>query len=98
MFVDVFAIGVALCEIIGLSVGLPNVVELVLVEGAAHHDAAHLQKLVVLLMEVPLLPSRLLSEEVDIDGPLDPLLRFLLILTHRIQHLVVLQPISIDLA
>lgn len=98
MFVDVFAVGVSFCEIIGLSVGLPNVVKLVLVEGTADHDAAHLQKLMILLMEIPLLPPCLLPEKVDIDSSLDPLIRFLLILPQRVQHLVVLQPIGVDLA
>ena len=98
MFVIIFVVGVAFGEIIGLSIGFPNVVELVLIEGTANHNAAHLQKLVVLLMEIPLLASRLLSEEVDIDGSLDPLIRFFLILTHRIQHLIVLQSISIYLS
>lgn len=98
MFVDVFAIGVTLCEVIGLSIGLAYVVELVLVEGTADHNAAHLQELVILLMEIPLLSSCLLSEKVDIDSSLDLLIRFLLILPQRIQHMVVLQPISIDLS
>ena len=97
LLVDVFAVGVALGEAIGLSVGLSDVVKLVLVKGAPDHDAAHLQKLVVLLMEIPLLPPRLLSEQVDVDSPLDPLIRLFLILPQGIQHLVVLEPICVDL-
>ena len=97
LLVDVFAVGVALGEAIGLSVGLSDVVKLVLVKGAPDHDAAHLQKLVVLLMEIPLLPPRLLPEQVYIDSPLNPLIRLLLILPQGIQHLVVLEPICVDL-
>lgn len=51
----------------------------------------------VLLMEVPLLPPCLLSEEVDVDCSFDPLIRFLLILPQGIQHLIVLEPIGVDL-
>ena len=48
-------------------------------------------------MEIPLLPPRLLSEQVDVDSPLDPLIRLFLILPQGIQHLVVLEPICVDL-
>jgi hypothetical protein len=85
LLADVLGVGAALREIIGLPVGLPNVVELILVEARPHHDAAHLEVLVILLVEVALLPTRLLPEEVDVDATLDALLRLLLLLPRRQQ-------------
>ena len=64
MLLHVLAISIPLSEVIILSVGLADVVELVLVEGRADHYAAHLEVLVVLLVEVSLLAAGLLAEEV----------------------------------
>ena len=89
LLAHVLGVAAALREAAGLAVGLADVVELVLVEGGTHHDAAHLQVLVVLLVEIPLLPPRLLPEQVYVHCPLQPLLRLLHLLPHRIHQLVV---------
>ena len=79
MFLHVLAVGVALGEVIILPVGLADVVEFVLVKGGAHHDSAHLEVLVVLLVEVSLLPAGLFAEEVQVHPALYSLLAFLLV-------------------
>jgi hypothetical protein len=79
VFLHILAVGVALREIVIFSVGLANVVEFVLVEGGTHHDAAHLQVLVVLLVEVSLLTAGLLAEQVEIHSSFYSLLAFLLV-------------------
>lgn len=81
LLADIFGIGAALGEVVGFPVGLPDVFELVLVETRPHHDAAHLQVLMVLLVEIPLLSTCILAEEVDVHSSLDPLLWLLLLLS-----------------
>jgi hypothetical protein len=89
LFADVLGVGAALGEVVSLAVAFPDVVELVLVEGGAHHDAAHLEVLVVLLVEVALLASRLLAEEVYVHCPFQPFFRPLLLFPHGFHQLVV---------
>jgi hypothetical protein len=72
--IDVLVAGISFGEIIGLAVGLTNIVELVFIEGATHHDSTHLEVLVVLLVELPLLPPRLLSEDVYVNSSLNSLI------------------------
>ena len=70
----VAVVAAALREVLGPPVLVAEGGELVLVEGAPHHHAAHLEVLVVLLPELPLLSAHLLPEQVDVDGPFDALL------------------------
>ena len=64
MLLHILTVSITFCEIIILSVGLANVVELVLVEGRTHHYAAHLEVLMILLMKISLLTTGLFAEKV----------------------------------
>jgi H+/Cl- antiporter ClcA len=70
LLVYIFCISTSLGEIVGFSVVFTDVVELVFVERGSHHDATHLQILMILLVKITLLPSCLLSEQVNVDSPL----------------------------
>jgi hypothetical protein len=71
---DVLVAGISFGEVIDLAVGLANIVELIFIEGATHHDPTHLEVLMVLLVELPLLPPCLLSENVCVNCSLNSLI------------------------
>lgn len=79
-FVDVFVIGAAFGKVICFAIGFANISELVFIEGAPDHNSAHLEILMILLVEIPLLPPRLLPEKVNIDDFFHLLFAFFLLL------------------
>jgi hypothetical protein len=94
LLVYVFVVGAALGKVIRFTIGFANISELVLVERAAHHNSAHLEILVVLLVEIPLLATCFLPKEVDINDFFHLFLAFLL-LFGRLQTVVVVDSVLV---
>lgn len=94
-FLNTTAFCIALSQCVSLIVKLLEfVIKLHLVKGTTHHYATHLQELMVLLMKLSLLPSGLLSENINIDCPLYPIWLFFFYL-HLLKKLIVSYPIRI---
>lgn len=68
LFLCVFRVSLTLSEIVILVVGVPDIVKLALISRRPTHHSTHLQKLMVALAEITLLPPYFFSEDVRIDG------------------------------